>query len=137
MYKLTIVMAESQEQWECTLQGNKHFVAYGSRDVLILVSSVPEGPQIVPRKRGELTEKDKDRLTSEGIPSECWEDEAKLVRARYLKDSNFPSVIIEDATYMKKQHALDRIAALFNNTTAQGGMKPGACLYEKIYVHNN
>ena len=130
-------MAESQEQWERTFQGNKHFAAYGSRDGLILVSSVPEGPQIVPRMKGELTEKDKDRLTSEGIPSECWEDEAKLIRARYLKDGTFPSVVIADVTYMKKQHALDKIAALINNTTAQGGMKPGACLYEKMYVHNN
>ena len=111
MYKLTIAMAR------------------GSRDGLILVSSVPEGPQVVPRIKGELTHKDKDRLTSEGIPSECWEDETKLMKARYLKDGDYQSVIIEDTTYMKKQHALDRIAALFNNTTAQGGIKPGACLY--------
>ena len=130
-------MAESQDQWEYSLQGKKHFAASGSRDVLILVSSMPEGPQIVPRMKGELTQQDKDRLTSEGIPSECWEDDAKLMRARYLRDGDFPSVVIEDTTYMKKQRALDRIAALFNNTTVQGGMKPEACLYEKMHVHNN
>ena len=121
-------MAESQERWECTLQGNKYFAVHCPRDVLILVSSVPEGPQIVPRMKGELTEKDKERLTSEGISSEYWEDEAKLMRARYLRDGDFPSVVIEDTACMKKQHALDRIAALFNNTTSHGGMKPGACL---------
>ena len=130
-------MAESQEQWEYSLKGKKRFAASCSRDALILVSSVPEGPQIVPRMKGELTQRDKDRLTSEGIPSECWEDDAKLMRARYLRDGDFPSVVIEDTTYMKKQRALDRIAALFNNTTAQGGMKPEACLYEKMHVHNN
>ena len=122
-------MAEPQEPWEYRLFGKKHHAAYGSRDVLILVSSVPEGPQIVPRMKGELTQTDKTRLTSEGIPSECWEDDAKLMRARYIRDGDFPSVVIEDTTYKKKQYTLDRIAALFNNTTAQGGMKPGAWLY--------
>ena len=124
-------MAEPQEQWEYSLAGEKRFAASGSRDGLILVSSVPEGPQIVPRMKGELTQQDKDRLTSEGIPSECWEDEAKLMRARYLKYGVVQSIIIEDTTYMKKQLALDRIAALFNNTTAQGGMKK-----EHVYMRN-
>ena len=51
-------------------QGTKCYAASGSRDVLILVSKELEGSDTVPRKKGELTQQDKDRLTSEGIPSE-------------------------------------------------------------------
>ena len=114
-------IAGSKESWEYNLLGNKKYGACGSRDVLILVSRESEGPDIVPRKNGELTQEDKDRLTSEGIPPECWEDDVKLMEARYLKDSDFPSVTIENIPHMKKEHALDKISTLLNNTTQLGG----------------
>ncbi len=62
-------MAEANpEVWENIFQGVKAYGAYGSRDVLIIVSGEPlEGPDTVPRKKGELTKEDKDRLTSQGI----------------------------------------------------------------------
>ena len=114
-------IAESKESWEYNLHGNKKYGACGSRDVLILVSRESEGPDIVPRKKGELTQEDKDRLTSEGIPSDCWEDDVKLVDARYRKDNTFKSVTIEDIPHMKKEHALNKIFTLLNNTTQPGG----------------
>ena len=118
--------AESQECWEYNLQGNKTYGAGGSRDVLILVSRESEGPDIVPRKNGELTQEDKYRLTSEGIPSDCWEDDVKLMEARYLKNSD-TSVIVADTPHMKKEHALNKISTLLNNTTQPGGKT--ACMY--------
>ena len=114
-------IAESQERWEYNLQGNKTYAAGGSRDVLILVSRESEGPDIVPRKKGELTQEDRDRLTSEGIPSECWEDDVKLMEARYLKDSNYPSVTVAETPHMRKEHALNKISTLLNTTTQPGG----------------
>ena len=54
-------IAESQECWEYNLHGNKWYGACGSRDVLILVSRESEGLDIVPRKKGELTQEDRDR----------------------------------------------------------------------------
>ncbi len=46
-----------------------------------------EGPDIVPKRKGELTKEDMDRLTSQGIPQESWHDYARLMEARCQKDS--------------------------------------------------
>ncbi len=46
-----------------------------------------EGPDIVPRRKGELTKEDMDRLTGQGNPQERWHDDARLMEARYQKDS--------------------------------------------------
>ncbi len=118
-------MAEcNPEVWEDTFQGEKGHGAYGSRDVLIIVSSESlEGPDIVPRKKGELTKNDMDRLTSQGIPQESWHDDAKLTEARYQKESErSKNVRIESDPASKKGHILNRIATLFNNTAQPGGM---------------
>ena len=118
-------MAEDNpEVWEGTIQGFKFHGAYGSRDVLIIVSSESlEGPDIVPRNKGELTKEDKDRLTSQGIPQESWHDDARLMEARYQKESErSKNVYIENDPASKRGHILNRIATLFNNTTQPGGM---------------
>ena len=69
-------MAEDDpEVWEDTISGVKVHGSYGPKDVLIIVSSESlEGPDIVPRKKGELTNEDMDKLTSQGIPHESWHD---------------------------------------------------------------
>ena len=111
-----------QEPWEYTLQGKKQTGAAGTRDVLILVSSESGGEDIVARKKGELTQQDKDRLSSERISNDCWEDDVKIMKERYSKDSNMKIIKIEDTPHcMKRNYILSQIAALFNNTTAQGG----------------
>ncbi len=46
-----------------------------------------EGPDIVPRRKGKLTKEGMDRLTGKGIPQESWHDDARLMEARYQKDS--------------------------------------------------
>ena len=118
-------MAEDNpEVWEGTIQGFKHHGASGPRDVLIIVSSEPlEGPDIVPRRKGELTKEDMDRLTSQGIPQESWHDDARLMEARYQKDSErSKNVYMENDPASKRGHILNRIATLFNTTTQPGGM---------------
>ena len=88
--------AEHPELSEFTLQGVKKYVSYGARDVLILVSAAPEGDDVIERKNGELTQQDKQRLTSEGILEDCWEHDAMIMKKRYLKDSKYKSVNVED-----------------------------------------
>ena len=67
--------AEYPEQSEYTFQGIKHNASYGARDMLILVSTAPEGGDVIARKNGELTKQDKEILISEGIPEDCWEND--------------------------------------------------------------
>ncbi len=117
-------MAEGNlEVGEDTIRGFKYHGAYGPRDVLIIVSSESlEGPDIVPRKKGELTKEDMDRLTSQGIPQESWHDDAKLMEARRKKDSErSKNVYIENDPASKRGRILNRIATLFNNTSQPGG----------------
>ncbi len=124
MYYYRTTAEDNPEVWEGTIQGVKLHGAFGSRDVLIIVSSESlEGPDIVPRKIGELTKKDMDRLTSQGIPQESWHDDARLMEARYQKDSErAKNVYIENDPASKRGHILDRIVTLFKNTTQPGGM---------------
>ncbi len=124
VYYYRTTAERNPEVWEGTRQGIKRHEAYGSRDVLIIVSSESmEGPDIVPRRKGELTKEDMDRLTSQGIPQESWHDDARLMEARYKKESErHKNVYIENDPASKREHILDRIATLFNNTTQPGGM---------------
>ncbi len=117
-------MAEANpEVWEDTISGVKARGSYGPRDMLVIVSSESlEGPDIVPRKKGELTKEDMDRLTSQGIPQESWHDDARLMEARYKKDSDVKIIHVENDPASKRRHILDGIADLFNNTTQPGGM---------------
>ena len=115
--------ADNPEQSEYTFQEIKHYGSYGDRDVLILVSTASEEGDAITRKNGELTEQDEKRLTSEGIPEDCWEDDAMMAKERYLKDSNTKSVKIEDCHQMKKQYVLERISSVFNNSTMPQGEK--------------
>ena len=114
------------EVWESILQGHKSYGAFGPRDVLIIKSSeCLEGPEIVPRKKGELTQEDKDRLSSQGIPSECWDDDAKLMRARRCKEEvRFNIVAVEDGPGMTVLYVLEKITSLLKNTRMPGGMFP-------------
>ena len=106
--------------WEQEFQGVKHYGAIGPRDVLIIVSSESlEGPEIVPRKEGSLTEKDKASLASQGIPPESWADEGKLMQARYTTDKKYTVVAVE--YNQQAEYVRGAIGTLFTNTTKPGG----------------
>ena len=114
------------EVWESTLQGRKSYGTYGPRDVLIIKSSeCLEGPEVVPRKKGELTQEDKERLSSQGILSEWWDDDAKLMRARHCKEAaRFTIVAVEDGPDMTVGYVLEKITSLLKSTKMPGGMLP-------------
>ena len=111
-----------EEVWESMFKGAKHYGAYGPRDVLIIRSSESlEGPDIVPRKKGTLTAEDKDRLTSEGIPGECWGDDAELMEARYRREERFNVLPMECGDGLTSQSVMDRIREVMKNTDKPGG----------------
>ena len=93
--------------------------------MLILVSSESEGGDVVARKNGELTQQDKQRLASEGIPEDCWEDDAVIMKKRYLKDNRYKSVNVEQCDQTRMQCVLEKITSFLSNTTMPGGEKNG------------
>ena len=118
-----------EEVWEATFKGVKYHGTFGARDVLIIRSSESlEGPGIVPRKKGTLTAKDKDRLTSQGIPGECWGDDAKLIEARYRRErQRFNVLPMECGDGLSSQSVMDRIREIMKNTDKPGGKK--CCIF--------
>ena len=126
------------EEWEATLQGFKEHGAFGPRDVLILVSSNElKGEDIVPRKEGCLSKEDRERLSSQGIPEDCWESDATLMEARYKKDKRFGEVkVVGYEEEIKSGRAKEEIRALMNNTTKPGGkmitIKPCSIMDSKL-----
>ena len=123
-----------EEIWEYELLGVTRFGASGPRDVLIIVSSESlEGPEIVPRKEGSLTEEDKASLESQGIPPESWADEAKVVQARYTRDERYTVVAVE--YNQQAEYIRGAISSLFTNTTKPGGKSVAIiCLWGMLSV---
>ena len=124
VYYYRTMAEDNPEDWGVTRKGFKCLEASSPRDVLIIVSSESlEGPDIVPRRKGELTKEDMDRLTSQGIPQESWHDDARLMEARNQRNSKkVKNVYIENDPASTREHILKRIATLFKNTTQSGGM---------------
>ena len=121
-----------QDEWRAEAvqesggQGDKYQRFFGDttdRDVLIIRSSKSlEGPGIVPRKKGTLTTEDKDRLTRQGIPGECWGDDAKLIEARYRREGQRFNVLpMECGDGLTSQSVMDRIREVMKNTDKPGG----------------
>ena len=123
--------SEIEEVWGCEFQGEIYRGAIGPRDVLIISIETVDGPDVVPRKKGCLTQEDKDRLTSERIPSDCWEEDAKMMEARYSRDKKYSVVSIERDT--TAEHILSTIDTLLKNTKKPGGKKFNA-VFTKISI---
>jgi len=59
----------------------------GCFDILILAPVLKGGPVLgQPRTPGEVLPEDKERLKKEGIPENCWNDEVKILEAKFLRD---------------------------------------------------
>lgn len=127
----------AEEIWESTLQGVKSYGAYGPRDVLLIASSESlEGPDIVPRRRGELSPQDKQSLSSQGIPAECWEDDVRLMEARIDRDKEYSLVPMGSKEVLTSQYVKEKICAVMNNTTKPGGKLAFSCMaYHVLYFH--
>ena len=120
--------AQMEEVWKSKLQGVQSYGAYGPRDVLIIRSSESlEGPDIVPRKKGTLTAEDEDRLISQDIPREHWQDDAKLIEARYRREERFNVLPMECGDRLTSQSVMDRIREVMKNTDKPGGENHDVC----------
>ena len=73
------------------------------------------------RKKGTLTAEDYQRLTSQGIPEECWGDDVELSEARYRRDERYNVLPTKCEDEMSRQSVLARIKAVLNNTNKPGG----------------
>jgi hypothetical protein len=118
-------LVSCMEVWESELQGVQSCGAYGTRDVLIIRSSESlEGPEIVPRRKGTLTAEDRDSLTSQDIPEECWEDDVKLIEARYRRDrQRFTVLPVVCGDGLTSRSVLERIRKIMKMTDKPGGKK--------------
>ena len=90
--------------------------------LIIRSSESLEGPDIVPRKEGTLTAEDKDRLTSQGIPGECWGDDVQLMEARYRREAQrFNLLPPECGDGLTRQSVMERIREVMKSTRKPGG----------------
>ena len=103
--------------------------------LIIKSSKCLEGPEVVPRKKGELTQEDKERLSSQGFLSEWWDDDAKLMRARHCKEEvRFTIVAVEDGPDMTVGYVLEKITSLLKSTRMPGGMLPSIVVWCGVWV---
>ena len=110
--------------------------AYGGRQVLIIFSDVPlpDRPEAIPRRDGQLTEKDREKLRSERVKvSGDYQDESDIVRQRYDLDKAkkiFAVLESKPDKLLARSEAYGVIAALMNNTENDGGMI--VCSYQIV-----
>ena len=103
--------------------GVRIHAACGPRDVLIIASSEGlEGPDIVPRRPGQLSPQDQQRLSSQGIPEQCGGDDVKLMEERYTRDARFSLVPKGSKEVLTCEYVKAKIHAIMNNTTKPGGI---------------
>ena len=123
-FQIRSSIKNDKEESKGTSEEEKNYGFYGPRDVLIIVSNESlEGPDIVPRKKGILTQEDKDKLTSQDIDPYCWEDDAKLMEAKYEKEpQRFHLLSVESNHSLTCQYVMDVIKTLMKTTKKPGGV---------------
>lgn len=79
--------------WEETLSGRKIHCAVGERDVFIIApgEELPGGSghsdEVVPRRKTELSEEDRTKLSNQGVPEDCQEDDLGIMKTRFTNDN--------------------------------------------------
>ena len=117
-----LLQADSGEKdvpWGCGTATCKYSAA-GGRDVLILAPdlSLPH-PEAVARRPGQLTEEDKVKLQSQGLPPDC-QSEQDIIRARYDLDKRSKIVEVKSGQSLT-QEVIESITHLLNTTQNDGG----------------
>ena len=103
-----------------TRGGTLRYGAAGRRDVLILAPNLSfPHPEAVARRPGQLTEEDKLKLQSQGLPPDC-QDELAIIIARYELDKRYKVIEVKSGQSLS-QEVKDSIAHLFNTTQNDGG----------------
>ena len=93
----------------------------GGRDVLILAPDLSlSHPEAVARRPGQLTEEDKLKLQSQGLPHDC-QNELDITRARYELDKRCNIVEIKLGKSPSQDEIIQSIEHLLNTTQNDGG----------------
>ena len=95
--------------------------AIGGREFLILAPdlSLPH-PEAVPRRPGQLTQEDKLKLQSQGLPPDLCHNELAIAKARYELDKMCKIVEVKSGKLLS-QEIVENIAHVFNTTQNDGG----------------
>ena len=107
----------------------------GGRDVLILAPdlSLPH-PEAVPRRPGQLTQEDRLKLQSQGLPPDC-QCELDIVKGRYELDSNLMITEIMFRHLLTKKQVTQHIEQLLNTTQNDGGKKINCCQWQQDFIY--
>ena len=95
--------------------------AAGRRDVLIIAPDLPlPHPEAVARRPGQLTEEDKLKLQSQGVPPDC-HDELDIVTERWKMDKRYKIIGVKSGQSLSRDSVIENIAYLLNSTQNDGG----------------
>ena len=125
MYTIIKAAAGSSEVpsrlWH-NLSGRVKYGAAGGRDVLILAPdlSLPH-PEAEPRRPGQLTQEDKLKLQSQGLPPDSCHDELDIMKARYELDKMGKMFEVKLGQSLSREEVIENIAHLLNTTQNDGG----------------
>ena len=105
------------------MRGTIIYNAGGDRDVLIIAPdlSIPH-PEAVARRPGQLTEEDKLKLQSQGLPPDSCDNDLAIVKARCELDRRYRTVGIESGPSVSHEDILRSISHLLTTTQTDGGM---------------
>ena len=103
-------------------RGTIFYNAGGERDVLILAPdlSLPH-PEAVPRRPGQLTQEDKIKLQSQGLPPESCHNEVTIVRTRHELDKRQKYVEVKSGQSFSREVIMKCLAHLLLTTKNNGG----------------
>ena len=98
--------------------------AGGDRDVLILAPelSLPH-PEAMPRRPGQLTQKDKLKLQRQGLPPDSCRNELDITKARCELDKECKIIEVKSGQSLSRKEVIENIAHLLNTTQNDGGKK--------------
>ena len=73
------------------------------------------------RRPGQLTEEDKLKLQSQGLPPHSCHDELAIIKARYELDKECKVIGIKSGQSLSQEVVLESVAHLLNTTKNDGG----------------
>ena len=117
--------ADTSPEWT-TFSGKYAYSAYGTIDILFIVSDSPSSnPDVVPRRsRGELTDDERRKLEHQGVPRDSHHDDLSIMKARYNLDKYCAVVGVQSGDSGRELTCGDikkQIASLMNNTDKAAG----------------
>ena len=115
---------------------NESTIAAGGRDVLIIFPDlrVSRNPEAVPRQSSNLTEEDKLKLQSQGVPSDC-HDERDIMKIRYQLDKKYKVAGVKSGI-MSQDEVMDCIIHLLAITKNDGGRITINIMHRIVKLHN-